>query len=65
MPSHKALILGDLKTELHQNFDIFICSASYEDRCKSIADAVSDLPNVYKKIGLLQSEVKFHSCQKY
>ena len=50
MPGHKVLMLRDLKSVLDQNFDVFICSASYEDRCKSIPDAVAELRNVHKKL---------------
>jgi hypothetical protein len=41
MTQNRLLKLRDL-AEVNQHFDVLICSASYEERCKSIADAVAD-----------------------
>jgi hypothetical protein len=35
---------------LDRRFDVFICSASYEERCKSILDAVADHPQIGKRL---------------
>ncbi|MCX6622788.1 MAG: hypothetical protein NTY38_17325 [Acidobacteria bacterium] len=34
-------MLSNLTEALDQHFDVFICSASYEERCRSVPDAVS------------------------
>ncbi len=40
--------LEDLRT-LPLKYDVFICSASYEERCTSIANAVADHPDVVQR----------------
>jgi hypothetical protein len=50
MPQNEPLLLSDLATALDQHFDVFICSASYEERCKSIPDALADHRRVGKRL---------------
>ena len=50
MPQNEPLLLSDLATTLDQHFDVFICSASYEERCKSIPNALADHRLVGKQL---------------
>jgi hypothetical protein len=50
MSSNQSIQLSDLAGALHQHFDVFICSASYEERCKSIPDALADNVRVGKRL---------------
>jgi len=47
---HTKTKLSELSDTLRQRFDIFICSASYEERCKSIPNAVADGGKVGKRL---------------
>ena len=44
------LMLSDLAKTLDQHFDVFICSASYEERCKSVPGVLADHPNVGRRL---------------
>lgn len=42
--------LSELPSALSHNVDVFICSASYEERCKSIPDALATHPRIGKRL---------------
>ena len=48
--SGNPILLGDLAKALNQDFDVFICSASYEERCKSIPDALAEHRHIGKRL---------------
>jgi len=50
MSQNQILKLSDLAKDVSRRFDIFICSASYEERCKSVANALADHQIVGKRL---------------
>ncbi len=50
MCPNQVLKLSELRNAVDKKFDVFICSASYEDRCRSIPDAVANGLNVGKAL---------------
>jgi hypothetical protein len=50
MSENQLVKLSQLSRAIDQPVDIFICSASYEERCKSIANAIADNINVAKRL---------------
>jgi hypothetical protein len=50
MYRNQPLMLNDLAMTVDKNIDVFICSASYEERCKSVSDALADHQHIGKKL---------------
>jgi len=48
--SVKHMKLADLSEAISQPFDVFICSASYEERCRSVPDAVADHLHIGRRL---------------
>lgn len=50
MSQHQVVKLSEFASAVDRPFDIFICSASYEERCKSVPDAVAHHEGVGKRL---------------
>ncbi len=50
MSSNQEVMLTDLTNTLDQHFDVFICSASYEERCRSIPEALIRHQHIGKRL---------------
>lgn len=48
--SHNQMKLTDLAAAIDRHFDVFICSASYEERCRSVPNAVADHPHIGRRL---------------
>jgi hypothetical protein len=50
MMSLDPMRLTDLAGAIDREFDVFICSASYEERCKSVPNAIADHRRIGKRL---------------